>query len=328
MRGVEGMVEAIRTARETGLPFLGICLGMQVAIVEFARNVVGLERQQLERVRARVQQRRGLAHGGATARDRHGRHDATRRVRLSPRAGLTGGRSVRGPRSEGATPASLRGVEPLPGCPRRARDAAERTVAGRVARRDRSNCRSTRGSSDASSIPSCGLDPRARIRSLVDSLRPPRSTREPARMRRPRRSERPHRSSQQPRHRRAVLSRPATDRCLRRRWPFRPMLCFSLPGRACSRTIRSTCGSAEYLARLSERVPGRHHLQGQLRQGQPVQRRRRARTRYRDGPRGPGTGSRLHRAPHAHGRPRAGAMRGGCPSRRCLANPRVSLPAD
>jgi CTP synthase len=39
VRGVEGMVEAIRWAREHGLPFFGICLGLQVAIVEFARNV-------------------------------------------------------------------------------------------------------------------------------------------------------------------------------------------------------------------------------------------------------------------------------------------------
>jgi CTP synthase len=39
VRGVEGMVEAIRWAREHQMPFLGICLGMQVAIVEFARNV-------------------------------------------------------------------------------------------------------------------------------------------------------------------------------------------------------------------------------------------------------------------------------------------------
>jgi len=43
VRGVEGMVEAIRYARETGLPFFGICLGMQTAIIEFARNVCGLE---------------------------------------------------------------------------------------------------------------------------------------------------------------------------------------------------------------------------------------------------------------------------------------------
>ena len=43
VRGVDGMVEAIRVARETGLPFFGICLGLQVAIVEFARNVIGLD---------------------------------------------------------------------------------------------------------------------------------------------------------------------------------------------------------------------------------------------------------------------------------------------
>jgi CTP synthase len=43
VRGVEGMVEAIRHARESGLPFFGICLGMQTAIIEFARNVCGLD---------------------------------------------------------------------------------------------------------------------------------------------------------------------------------------------------------------------------------------------------------------------------------------------
>ena len=41
-RGIEGKVEAIRYARERGIPFLGICLGMQCAAIEFARNVVGL----------------------------------------------------------------------------------------------------------------------------------------------------------------------------------------------------------------------------------------------------------------------------------------------
>lgn len=43
VRGVDGMVEAIRAAREMKIPFLGICLGMQSAIIEFARNVCGLE---------------------------------------------------------------------------------------------------------------------------------------------------------------------------------------------------------------------------------------------------------------------------------------------
>ncbi len=42
-RGIEGKVEAIRYAREQGIPFFGICLGMQCAVIEFARNVVGLE---------------------------------------------------------------------------------------------------------------------------------------------------------------------------------------------------------------------------------------------------------------------------------------------
>ena len=40
-RGIEGMIDAIRWARENRVPFLGICLGMQLAIVEYARHVVG-----------------------------------------------------------------------------------------------------------------------------------------------------------------------------------------------------------------------------------------------------------------------------------------------
>jgi CTP synthase len=43
VRGVDGMVEAVRAARERGLPFFGICLGMQTAIIEFARNVCGID---------------------------------------------------------------------------------------------------------------------------------------------------------------------------------------------------------------------------------------------------------------------------------------------
>lgn len=42
-RGVEGKVDAIRWARQRKIPFLGICLGMQCAVIEFARNTVGLE---------------------------------------------------------------------------------------------------------------------------------------------------------------------------------------------------------------------------------------------------------------------------------------------
>jgi CTP synthase len=42
-RGTEGKIRAIRYARENGIPYLGICLGMQLATIEFARNVAGLE---------------------------------------------------------------------------------------------------------------------------------------------------------------------------------------------------------------------------------------------------------------------------------------------
>lgn len=42
-RGVEGKIEAIRWARENKVPFLGICLGMQCAVIEFGRNVLGYE---------------------------------------------------------------------------------------------------------------------------------------------------------------------------------------------------------------------------------------------------------------------------------------------
>jgi len=41
-RGMEGKIEAIRYARENKLPFLGLCVGLQCAVIEFARNVCGL----------------------------------------------------------------------------------------------------------------------------------------------------------------------------------------------------------------------------------------------------------------------------------------------
>ncbi|HHH46245.1 MAG TPA: CTP synthase, partial [Thiotrichales bacterium] len=43
LRGVEGKIAAVQKAREEKIPYLGICLGMQVAVIEYARNVAGLE---------------------------------------------------------------------------------------------------------------------------------------------------------------------------------------------------------------------------------------------------------------------------------------------
>jgi CTP synthase len=42
-RGIEGKIEAVKYVRENNIPFLGICLGMQMAVIEYARNVLGLE---------------------------------------------------------------------------------------------------------------------------------------------------------------------------------------------------------------------------------------------------------------------------------------------
>ncbi len=43
-RGIEGKINAVQYARENGIPFLGICLGMQMAVIEYARNVLGLSK--------------------------------------------------------------------------------------------------------------------------------------------------------------------------------------------------------------------------------------------------------------------------------------------
>jgi CTP synthase len=53
-RGIEGMIQAaVQYAREHRVPYFGICLGMQMAVMEFARHVLGLRRRQLLRIRRR-----------------------------------------------------------------------------------------------------------------------------------------------------------------------------------------------------------------------------------------------------------------------------------
>ncbi len=43
-RGIEGKIKAIQFARENEIPYFGICLGMQTAVIEFARNVCGMKK--------------------------------------------------------------------------------------------------------------------------------------------------------------------------------------------------------------------------------------------------------------------------------------------
>ncbi len=75
-RGVEGKIKAARYAREKKLPFLGLCLGMQVATIEFARDVVGLkeanstefDKSTTEPVISLLEEQRGVKQKGASMR--------------------------------------------------------------------------------------------------------------------------------------------------------------------------------------------------------------------------------------------------------------------
>ena len=77
-RGIEGKIEAIRFARENNIPFLGLCLGFQLATVEFARNKAGIADATSEEfgegthVIAILPEQEGC--------QRTGRHDAPRRL--------------------------------------------------------------------------------------------------------------------------------------------------------------------------------------------------------------------------------------------------------
>ena len=57
-RGAEGKIEAARYARERKVPYLGICFGMQMAVIEVARHVAGIDGRELDRVRPRRRARR------------------------------------------------------------------------------------------------------------------------------------------------------------------------------------------------------------------------------------------------------------------------------
>ncbi len=83
-RGIEGMINAIRYARERKVPYFGICLGMQTMVIEFARNVCGLEDAEFHRVRPGHAAPRDLQTARAEGRRRTGRHHAAGRLPLPP----------------------------------------------------------------------------------------------------------------------------------------------------------------------------------------------------------------------------------------------------
>ena len=77
-RGTGGMVAAAEYARRTGTPYFGICYGFQWAVTEYARNVCGLRRRELDRGGPGRRAQGHLQAAGPAGRRRHGRHHAPR----------------------------------------------------------------------------------------------------------------------------------------------------------------------------------------------------------------------------------------------------------
>ena len=121
-RGTEGKIRAAQFAREHEIPYLGICLGMQMAVVEAARNLAGMDKagsQEFDHeagsrpVRAGDLPPQGMDQGQPEDRPlgarRQGRHHAPWRLHRLPARGLQGGRDLRrAPRSRSATATATR----------------------------------------------------------------------------------------------------------------------------------------------------------------------------------------------------------------------------
>ena len=127
-RGVEGKIAAIRYARENGIPYLGICLGMQLAVIEYARHKAGLAHANstefdpgtphpVVALITEWQNRDGSVER-RTEGLRPGRHDAPRRAALRRGAGLARAPHLRHDDGLRAAPPSLRSQQPLPAAAR------------------------------------------------------------------------------------------------------------------------------------------------------------------------------------------------------------------
>ena len=171
-RGWEGKILACRVAREDEIPYLGICLGMHVAVSEFARHVCGLDGANSTEMDPETpypgDRPAARAEGGRGSR----RHDAPRRAGRRARRGDAHARGVR--RRAGdrrAPPPPLRGQQRLPPAARRRAGSSSAARSRRAGSSRSSSCPTTRGSSRRSSTPSSSRARRGRRRSSASSSR-------------------------------------------------------------------------------------------------------------------------------------------------------------
>ena len=171
-RGWEGKILACRVARERGIPYLGICLGMHVAVSEFARHVVGLEGANSTEMDPEtpypvidlLPEQKEIEDLGGTMRL------GAQAVELAE--GTRARDDLRRGRRPRAAPPPLRGQQPLPRPARRARARRLGDVPGRDGSSRSSSFPTTRGSSRASSTRSSSRARRARRRSSASSSAP------------------------------------------------------------------------------------------------------------------------------------------------------------
>ena len=105
-RGIDGKIQAIRYARTRGVPFLGICLGMQLAVIEFARDVIGYEDADSTELNPDTAHPVIALPAGAERGDGSVGHAAAGRLPLRAGGGIPGGGPLRCPGDRGAPPAT------------------------------------------------------------------------------------------------------------------------------------------------------------------------------------------------------------------------------
>ena len=171
-RGIEGKIAAAGYAREEGIPCLGLCLGLHMMVIEYARDVLGLDGRQLQRVRLVDAASGHRPDGRPAGGHRQGRHHAPGRLRRRAGPRLAGGPGLRHATSCPSATATATSSTPAtgPGSRRAACSArASRPTAGWWSS---SSCRATRSGSPPRPTPSSRAAPSARRRCSGSSSAP------------------------------------------------------------------------------------------------------------------------------------------------------------